>query len=333
MRRLIPLAVAFLASGLVSAQSIDSYFALRRKSGITHTVSLEELANFSGVHTIEFRGVVKGTFATNGVTSLMVERSDKESQLVEATTVPDWISGNEVAVRLLVKASKPGPNDPLKMTLLMAAPEAAVSTVEQKAMLAEKATVSKPMASRKGSGRRTTYGSSLNRSAVPREWSLPASDATPVYARFIKNHNRKLSYAQANYIATCVIGFGLRYRVDPILVMAVLIAESDFDPGSTSHTGAMGLGQLMPGTARDLGVSDPYNMLQNIYGCVKLLSSHINKYKRLTGDDVSALQLAIAAYNAGTGAVARAGGIPRYRETQAYVRKVVNLYVQLSGRR
>ncbi len=110
-----------------------------------------------------------------------------------------------------------------------------------------------------------------------------------------------------------------RHDLDPALVMAVIGIESGFQPQAVSPKGAQGLMQLMPGTARDLGVADPFDPAANLDGGSRYLSSLVARYD---GD----LAKALAAYNAGMGAVARHGGVPPYAETRRYVRKVLGRY-------
>ncbi len=107
----------------------------------------------------------------------------------------------------------------------------------------------------------------------------------------------------------------LRHNIDPAFVRAVIHAESHFNAQAISKTGAQGLMQLMPATARELGVKNSLSAKQNIKGGVKHLARLLNKYN---GDNA----LASAAYNAGEGAVNRHGGIPPYKETQVYVERV-----------
>jgi hypothetical protein len=106
-----------------------------------------------------------------------------------------------------------------------------------------------------------------------------------------------------------------RHNVDAALVRAVMHAESHFNPLAISRKGAQGLMQLMPGTAGDLGVANPFDPRENIEGGVAYLAQML---ERFNGDE----RLATAAYNAGPGAVQRHGGVPPYAETQVYVERV-----------
>jgi len=110
-----------------------------------------------------------------------------------------------------------------------------------------------------------------------------------------------------------------RYRVDPALVRAVIETESNYNSTAISSKGALGLMQLVPGTAQQMGVSNAFDPKQNLDGGVRYLHTLLERYN---GD----LDKALAAYNAGPGAVDRAGGVPRYRETREYVQKVTDSY-------
>jgi len=110
-----------------------------------------------------------------------------------------------------------------------------------------------------------------------------------------------------------------RHNVDPNLVRAVIKVESNFNPHAVSRTGAMGLMQLMPVTARELKVSNPFDPAQNVDAGVRHLRHLLDDF----GGDV---RLTLAAYNAGAGAVLRNSGVPPYSETRNYVKKITNLY-------
>lgn len=110
-----------------------------------------------------------------------------------------------------------------------------------------------------------------------------------------------------------------RHRIDPALVRAVIETESNWNPGAVSAKGAMGLMQLIPTTAIRMGVNDAFSPKQNIEAGTLYLKKLLERYN-------GNLDLALAAYNAGEGAVDRARGIPAFRETQSYVQKVQDAY-------
>ncbi|HKI00052.1 MAG TPA: lytic transglycosylase domain-containing protein [Candidatus Sulfotelmatobacter sp.] len=120
-------------------------------------------------------------------------------------------------------------------------------------------------------------------------------------------------------VDAAIVMAAARHNVDPNLVRAVVKVESNFNSNAVSRKGAMGLMQLMPSTARQLNVKNPFDPEQNVDAGVRHLKQLLESY----GGDV---KLTLAAYNAGSGAVARSAGIPHFAETQNYVRRITNLY-------
>lgn len=119
-------------------------------------------------------------------------------------------------------------------------------------------------------------------------------------------------------IGSIIVEKSGKHQIDPLLISAIMAVESDFNPAVVSDKGAIGLMQLMPETASELGVN-PYNVSQNVEGGTRYIKQMLEKF---SGD----LKLALAAYNAGPNAVIRHGGIPPYAETQNYVLKVLKNY-------
>ncbi|MGH7929930.1 MAG: lytic transglycosylase domain-containing protein, partial [Candidatus Binatia bacterium] len=117
-----------------------------------------------------------------------------------------------------------------------------------------------------------------------------------------------------------------RHSIDADLVRAVIKAESDFDSNARSRKGAMGLMQLMPDTARLYNVLNAFDPVDNVEGGVRHLRMLLERYQ---GD----LRLSLAAYNAGSGAVEKYGGIPPFAETREYVRRVLRFYEAFRGSR
>jgi soluble lytic murein transglycosylase-like protein len=129
---------------------------------------------------------------------------------------------------------------------------------------------------------------------------------------------------QLNAFQYAINSSAKKYRVDPALVRAVIHAESGFQPGARSNKGALGLMQLMPDTAKDMGVVNVMSPEENIQGGVRYLGWLLEQNNRNT-------MLATAAYNAGPGAVKRYNGIPPFAETQTYVKRVDILYARYKG--
>jgi soluble lytic murein transglycosylase-like protein len=135
----------------------------------------------------------------------------------------------------------------------------------------------------------------------------------------IMTANARGHQASPDEIDAAITMAAARHNVDPNLVRAVVKVESNFNSNAVSRKGAMGLMQLMPSTARELKVKNPFDPEQNVDAGVRHLKQLLENY----GGDVN---LTLAAYNAGSGAVARSAGVPRFAETQNYVRRITNLY-------
>ena len=131
--------------------------------------------------------------------------------------------------------------------------------------------------------------------------------------------NARGHQASQEEIDSSIVMAAARHNVDPNLVRAVVKVESNFNSNAVSRKGAMGLMQLMPSTARSLKLKNPFDPDQNVDAGVRHLKQLLENY----GGDVD---LTLAAYNAGSGAVARSAGVPHFAETQNYVRRITNLY-------
>jgi soluble lytic murein transglycosylase-like protein len=166
-------------------------------------------------------------------------------------------------------------------------------------------------------------------SAAALEHKASSEQAVKAYVAAIRYFNPGIDEDEARHIVVAIARESLAKRVDPRLIVAIVATESSFDRTARSSAGAMGLGQLMPATAADDRVTNANDIDQNIRGTVLTLKGNLQHYSRL--DQQHQYVYAIAAYNAGTGAVDEYGGVPPYDETIHYVWKVVALWRRLWG--
>ncbi len=168
----------------------------------------------------------------------------------------------------------------------------------------------------------------LTASAAPK--ARAATPNTPVavraYAGVLRKFNPQMPLWQSRELAKHLIVNANRWKIDANILVALVSVESAWHTHAQSWAGAIGLGQLMPGTAARLGV-DPRDPYQNLQGAARYLGGLVERYRGKPNQ----YKLAFAAYNAGPRAVAQYGGIPPYAETQNYVVKVMNAWERVSS--
>lgn len=147
------------------------------------------------------------------------------------------------------------------------------------------------------------------------------------YKGLIASYNSSLTAQELELFARGLLTYSRAYGLQPALAAALFACESGFRPKAVSRAGAQGLGQLMPGTAAGLGVVDAFDPLQNMEASLRLLRGHLLRFTQL--EPAQQLALALACYNAGSGAVDRYSGVPPYSETRNYITKVSSLFSQL----
>ncbi|HZT43870.1 MAG TPA: lytic transglycosylase domain-containing protein [Chthonomonadaceae bacterium] len=352
------LLVGLLAASLYSASASAGakYVSLRRKSHCDRQLTYAKVQSDSALYAgrvLEMKGVVGGTAGSGDNVSMMLALADKSTVVLdlppaEVVWLRDYVAPH---VRVLVKVGPAASGNVIPLTVLAIAHEAEVGAIEQQEAAREAAAARREawraqeearwrqqawrsmqarqqatMTSRGGYGRGAQGGGdaySLAAAYQPYLGPRVKSFFVPYYT-FISRYNARLSSRQVGEITFNLLRFSDDQNVDPRLVVSMIIAESGFNPDATSRCGAMGLGQLMPGTARALGINNPYNAAQNLAGSIAYLRGRLDACGWNTA-------VAMAAYNAGLGAVRKYGGVPPYRETKAYVQRVLSIYKALGG--
>lgn len=350
---LVWLALA-LAACRVSADPAGDFLKARAAvpapllTGTAAAAALRQPGTAAG-RTLEASATVSGIVsAGDDRTALLSTTSATGSESV-SLPIPSGLRGagwldSGAQVRVLLLAVPDDPALPLGLRLVAVAPEGDVVAAEFRAANEFRAAGRRPLLASRflpvhRGRRRVSYFASAP-SAADTNPGHPAgalsARALSIYAPYrslVRRWNRRLSEADVDKITTSILYFSDINNLDPRLPVAMIIAESDFDLYSTSHTGAMGLSQLMPETARGLGVTNAYDPVQNIGAAVHILRGHLDSYGGAPANagviPFSQIALTMAAYNAGPGAVRKYHGVPPYRETQRYIQRVASLYRQM----
>ena len=264
---------------------------------------------------LQISGAIQGLMKSGDVTYIILQLIDEGTVEIQCTGERQEITGG-ARVRCLAKPTGPSMRSRLELLDIVwdQTPVEVLVNAARAALKIPPKSQSEIAESREA----------LRRQAASQQ-SLPsrAGDQSLVCKRAIASLNPRLSTTELDTICESVMTYSTQYGVDPYLVVAVVAAESHFNPRARSYKGAAGLGQLMPATAAAHGV-DPYDPVQNLNVAVRIIRSNLDRYN---GDPLRAL----AAYNAGNGAVKKHGGVPPYRETRNYLWKIYEYYCWIRG--
>lgn len=333
------------------AVTVEKYLALRRQCAFNPRLTYRDVETNPTAHldrALELRGTINGIIRREQAVSFLLTLEDRRSLLLDCPPEDIGLVSalNPQVVRVLARVSMQEASNVVPLKVIAITYNADLEAKEREEAQKQAAARAKRSTQRRAAPRSYTPTASRGYyvrqtpdlaekvSPMARRYLSPqAQSIYPAYRQFIWNWNKRLTARQVDEITVSLLYFSERHRVDPRLVVAMIIAESDFDPYSTSHKGAMGLGQIMPDEAAAHALTNPYDPIQNIRAAVNLLRQKLDLYRDPTSRDGQPswrqIQLALAAYNAGAGAVKRYGGIPPYRETQNYIRRIMNIYTQL----
>ncbi|HEV2472483.1 MAG TPA: lytic transglycosylase domain-containing protein, partial [Chthonomonadales bacterium] len=292
-------AAAVPAFGSDGVHYVAAMSAYRCNPYLTYDRAVSDPSEYIG-KVFELRGKVGGVASSAHGLSVMLSLQNGQAVVL---TVPQSEAAlmrgcDAPEVRALVRVGQGGTGNVLPLQVLCVARESEVSVVESqqayRSAVAKQAAAYRllerrqwreqalrsmagrqPVNSPSRGGYRRSLPSNASVTEIANYYQTYLGPRTkPIfmpYFRFIYARNQKLGIAESGEIAYHLLNFADRYNVDPVLVVCMIIAESDFNPWARSRTGAMGLGQLMPATARALGCSDPYDPVQNLDGSIRYL--------------------------------------------------------------
>jgi soluble lytic murein transglycosylase-like protein len=343
-RFVLPLVVL----GLMPAFSLagpNEFLAARTKNKAVFVVEAKTLKDVQPGAFLELKGKVTGNIKGQNGAASIIFKFGEDTYIIESATTPAWLDLGVSDCRLIVQAV---PNElaltpTLKLVESLPEDEAAMlderlaieaqKRAAQQTQQAEIDRINRELAQQSASRGATESRAHPIVGDIGARTNLSSTLAAivPDYMGMILLQNNKISAGEAQLIAECVLAYSAHYGVDARLVMALIQHESNFNPRVTSHAGAQGLGQLMPDTSRSLGITDPFDIEQNIYGTVRTIRGHLERQSKEATDVTDLLVRALSAYNAGPGAVAKYDGMPPYAETRAYVQRVIKTYLKLTG--
>lgn len=318
----------------------EAYFKVRERGEVVTSFTSEQVQTqpelFAG-KLLEVRGTISAIAGSDSQTTLLIAPPGGGSptmvMLPPEKRIADWpFLDVGISVRLLCQIVKIGGSSSGSLEVVIPVKEYEAGVVEQaraKEEAARKAALAARQKKQPAKLASRGVGASAYRQGTPTRYT--DAQLVEIYGNAVRHFNRRLSVADARKIAAIIINYSRKYGLDARLVMAVIAVESNFNQNAVSPVGAMGLGQLMPGTASDLGVTNAYDPQANLEGSTRLLSRHIRNMTADGRPTDEAIKLALACYNAGAGAVKKYKGIPPYRETQNYVKKITRLYRQMCG--
>ncbi len=362
--------VASLPTALAqeSVSPTTQYLALRRASPIVWGLTLEKIretpSTFKG-KAFELEGTIAGLSPSNDGSGLMIFKTLASGTLtLRMSQLPAWLQPGAI-VRVLCIVTEGGDDSGLiiglpELEVIAVASALDINSLEarwkaeqeyktalrkqqeqerlkdQERLRVTAATAPRGNLSSRALPIKSLAGKKQIVLGPPRFEDLSASARAvfPAYRGYIKNHNKRLSDTQADKITYAILRYSEEMDMDPRLIVATVIAESDFKIQDRSHAGAMGLIQLMPDEVERLKLTNPFDEIQNLAGGIFLLKERLNKYSKsstYTDATLEQLILTLASYNAGEGAVKKYGGVPPYRETQGYVKKIMRIYKELIG--